>query len=397
MKSWTIRILSALLLVLTLVVYFGGQRAVPDASADSLKRGGVSLERVFSNIKLRNPVWMQQSPGSTRWYAVEQQGRLVTFPNDPSTKNQQFALDISDRVKAGGEMGLLGLAFHPKFADNGYIYLNYTSTEGRRHTRISRFERRADGITFDPSSEKILLEIDQPYSNHNGGQVSFGPDGFLYIGVGDGGLAGDPKEHSQNKDTLLGTMLRIDVDAKTPYGIPADNPYAAGGGAPEIFAIGLRNPWRFSFDRKTGKLWAGDVGQNAYEEISIIRRGGNYGWNIMEGSHCYDPPLHLKALGSGDCGQKIKLDPPVVDYSQDEGDRSVTGGYVYRGSRQKKIRGHYVYGDYVSGRIWAYDIANKKNRLLIDTGCLISSFTEASDGEIGVVDYTGKIYHLRVD
>ena len=397
MKSRTIRILAAVVLIVTLVIYFGGRRAVPDASADSLQRGDVRLERVFANIELRQPVWMQQPPEDrSRWFVVEQEGRLITFPDQSTTKDRHVALDISARVKSGGEMGLLGLAFHPKYGENGYIYLNYTSDEGERHTRVSRFTRlRDDGVSFDPKSEKILLKIPQPYANHNGGQVSFGPDGLLYVGVGDGGLAGDPKEHGQNTSTLLGTMLRIDVDAKDPYGIPTDNPFARSGGAPEIFAWGLRNPWRFSFDRKTGKLWAGDVGQNAWEEISIIERGKNYGWNIREGTHCYDPPAHLKLLGSGDCGSDAKLEPPVIEYSQDQGDRSVTGGYVYRGTKQRQIAGHYIYGDYVSGRIWAYDPASKESRMLLDTGCLIASFVEAADGEIGVIDYAGKIYHLR--
>ncbi len=403
MKSRIARVLIvvfASLACVATVLYISGRRPVADASADSLTRDGARLTRVFEGIKLDQPVFMTQAPTSaSRWYVVEQKGRIVSFPNDPRTKRKSVALDITDRVASGGEMGLLGLAFHPRFADTGFIYVNYTSTkDGDRRTRISRFKRRADGISFDPASESVLLTVRQPYSNHNGGQVSFGPDGYLYIGFGDGGLAGDPGNHGQNTSTLLGGIARIDVDAKPPYGIPPDNPFAQGGGAPELFAWGLRNPWRFSFDRQTGLLYVGDVGQNAWEEIDLVEKGKNYGWNIREGTRCYDPPLHLQPLGKGDCGEKVALEPPIIEISQDNGDRSVTGGYVYRGKRSPKLRGAYIYGDFVSGRIWAYDLKSKRSRLLLDTASLISSFVEASDGEIGLLDYAlGAVYHLEVD
>lgn len=393
---WSFAIVGAIALVAIALVTIG-QRPVPDASADSLKNSNVSLVRVFENISLTQPVWFEQEPGGKWWYAVEQPGRLVAIPVKGSPE-RNVALDITDRVKSGGERGLLGLAFHPDYEANGHIFVNYTANQdGNLVTRVSRFTSRPDGVSFDPGSEKILLRVTQPYGNHNGGQVSFGPDGFLYIGYGDGGLAGDPKEHGQNVSTLLGTIARIDVDGGDPYAVPPDNPFAKKkGGAPEVYAWGLRNPWRFSFDSKTGKLWAGDVGQNAWEEISVVEKGKNYGWNIREGTHCYDPPMHLKPLGKGDCGREgLDLEPPVLDYSQDEGDRSVTGGYVYRGTQSPGLVGKYIYGDFVSGRIWAYDPKTKTNVLLIDTPLAISSFAQGPDGEIGVLDYSGgAVYHL---
>lgn len=401
MNSRTIRWAAAILAGLTVVavaIMLIGRRPVPDASADSLSGGDVKLERIFEKIPLQQPVWMAQPPGSTRWWVVEQQGRIVTFPDDPKASEKKLALDITDRVKFGGEQGLLGLAFHPKWPDTPHLFVNYTSVRGgERHTRVSRFSRKEG--TIDPKSEKILMKVEQPYGNHNGGQVSFGPDGYLYVGFGDGGLAGDPGENGQNPGTLLGSMVRVDVDGGDPYRIPDDNPFAGKEkkGAPEVFAWGLRNPWRFSFDRKTGTLWAGDVGQNAWEEVDIVERGKNYGWNIREGTHCYDPPAHLKLFGSGECGEGDQgLEPPVIEYSQKEGDRSVTGGYVYRGEVNDGLRGDYVYADFVSGRIWAYSPAKKKSRLLVDSPLSISSFFEAHDGEIGVLSYSdGAVYRLQ--
>ena len=394
---WLIALFAALALVAIALVIVEG-RAVPDASADSLKGDGVKLVRVFEDVDLQQPVWMVQPPdAANRWYALEQKGRVVTFSASNPKKTRKVALDLTDRVRFGGEQGLLGLAFHPRYADNGYVYVNYISDENPRQTRVSRFRRASDGISFDPKSEKILLRVDQPYGNHNGGGVLFGPDGFLYIGFGDGGMAGDPHDHGQNTKTLLGAMVRIDVDGGDPYGIPKDNPFADGKkGAPEIFAWGLRNPWRFSFDRTTGKLWAGDVGQNAWEEIDVVERGHNYGWAIREGTHCYDPPAHLKVFGSGECGERDKnLTDPVLDYSQRRGDRSVTGGYVYRGKKNPALFGKYVYGDFVSGRIWAFDPATGDNTLLLDSPLAISSFVEAADGELGVLSYAeGAVYHL---
>ena len=231
--------------------------------------------------------------------------------------------------------------------------------------------------------ERILLTVAQPYPNHNGGMVEFGPDGFLYIALGDGGSACDPGNRGQNKNELLGKLLRIDVDHGSPYAIPSDNPFAAGGGRPEIFAYGLRNPWRFSFDRQTGELWAADVGQHLWEEIDIVKRGGNYGWRVMEGAHCFLP---REGCVRGDLIQ------PVSEYGHDKGRCSITGGYVYRGSRLPALRGAYVYGDYCSGEIFA--LVEGKQQLLLKTNLAIASFGQDHDGELFVVDHGGSIHRL---
>ncbi len=259
------------------------------AQAAPPKKTDVELQRRFEHAKLSLLVWVEQHPKSAKtWFALEQRGTLSRFDADGGKK--QIALDITDRVRYGGERGLLGMAFHPTFPEAPFIYVNYTHDDKSRGliSRVSRFKTKDKGKTFDPGSEKVLLSYEQPYGNHNGGQILFGPDKMLYIGVGDGGSGGDPKKHGQNTKTLLGTILRIDVN-KEPYGIPADNPFAKQGGRKEIYAYGLRNPWRMSFDRKTGDLWVGDVGQNAYEEINVVQKGKNYGWRTMEGTHCFDP------------------------------------------------------------------------------------------------------------
>ena len=347
---------------------------------------GFALEPVFPNAGLVLPVWMQQPPNDASvWFAVEQQGRIVRFANRSDAK-KSVALDITDRVKYGGEQGLLGFAFDPGFPEVPHLYVNYTSTEsGKRETRISRFTTRDAGTTFDKKSEQIVLRYAQPYANHNGGQVSFGPDGFLYIGIGDGGSGDDPHGYGQNLDSLLGTIARIDVRNQTTYAIPKDNPFSKRKKGKEIYAWGLRNPWRFSWDDETKKLWVGDVGQNAYEEIDVVEKGKNYGWAKYEGKHCFQEP----------CSSTDDMVAPVIEYSQKNGDRSVTGGYVYRGTKMPELVGHYIYADFVSGRVWAYDLATKKNRLILESDFSISSFVEGADKEIGVLDYSsGTIYHL---
>ena len=241
-----------------------------------------------------------------------------------------------------------------------------------------------------PESELVILEVPQPYANHNGGQIAFGPDGYLYIGLGDGGSAGDPRRNGQNPSTLLGAILRIDVSGATaeqPYAIPLDNPFVDGGGRPEIWAYGLRNPWRFSFDRETGELWTGDVGQNRWEEIDIIERGGNYGWNAMEGHHCFQP--------SSDCENEDFI-PPVWEYSLDGDACSVIGGYVYRGTAIQTLVGTYVYADFCTGEIFGLrrDGEDVVNRLLVDTDLRISSFGEDNDGELYVLSQGEGIYLL---
>lgn len=293
-------------------------------------------------------------------------------------------------------MGLLGLAFHPDFRNNGYLYVNYTAGS-KPETRISRFTLKQGGNgQVDPKSESVLLRFDQPYRNHNGGKVAFGPDGYLYISVGDGGSGGDPQNNSQNRSNLLGNILRIDVNSSSGsrnYSIPADNPFAGNseGYREEIYAYGLRNPWKFSFDKQTGTLWAADVGQNKLEEIDIIRNGGNYGWRVMEGTDCFKP--------SSNCDQS-GLVLPVHEYVRSEG-VSVTGGFVYRGKQLPALQGKYIYGDYASGKIWALTVdGNGKktdNVLLLTTGFPLATFGEDQENELLVLSYgnDGKIYRLQ--
>ncbi len=326
--------------------------------------------------------------GSGRLFIVEQEGVIRMWKEG---KISTF-LDVRDRVTSGGETGLLGLAFHPKFAQNGRFFVNYTSKTGGLHTVISEWRiDRASG-KVDRKSERILLTIPQPYANHNGGQIAFGLDGYLYIGMGDGGSANDPHGHGQNRATLLGKMLRIDVDRQDqgkPYGIPPDNPFVGRPkSAPEIWALGLRNPWRFSFDRASGILYAGDVGQGAREEIDVIRKGENYGWKVMEGTIC-TPGVGKKCDRQG-------LTPPIFDYPRSEG-TVVIGGYVYRGKAIPMLFGQYIYGDFGNGKIWALQYDGQQVRgwfHLLSTGRNISAFGEDEAGEIYVVDYNGTILKM---
>jgi hypothetical protein len=296
-------------------------------------------------------------------------------------------------------MGLLGLAFHPNFPSNGYFFVNYTAP-GPRRTVISRFTvSSTNPDSADISSEVIILEVDQPYDNHNGGQIAFGPDGYLYIALGDGGSGGDPLGHGQNRTTLLGSILRIDVDTNAEgknYGIPSDNPFAgnASGYREEIFAYGLRNPWRFSFDATTGTIWCGDVGQGCREEIDIIEAGKNYAWNIMEGLLCYPPGQNCSPASCDTTG----LVMPIVDYGRSLGS-SVTGGYVYRGSSIPSLVGAYIYGDFGSGRTWTlrHDSLNTTNSEMLDTDLNISSFGVDIHNELYVCDYGGKVHKLALD
>lgn len=285
--------------------------------------------------------------GDDRLFIVEQRG-LIWILDENGNKLPQPFLNIDPSVGSGGnEQGLLGLAFHPDYANNGYFYVNYTKNNG--DTRISRFSVLANNPNqADPSSEKILLEVDQPYSNHNGGCLKFGPDGYLYIGLGDGGSGGDPQDNGQDRQTLLGKMLRIDVDGGDPYGIPPGNPFVNDNTTlDEIWAIGLRNPWRFSFDRETGDLWTGDVGQDAWEEINfqpVASSGGeNYGWRCYEGNHAYN---------TNGCAPANTMTFPVAEY-QNGASCSVTGGYVYRGCKYPELYGRYLYTDYCTGIIWS--------------------------------------------
>jgi glucose/arabinose dehydrogenase len=302
-------------------------------------------------------------------------------------------LDISNRVTTtGSEQGLLGLAFPPDYATKGYFYVNYTrSPDG--HTIVARYLITGDPDRADPDSETVLLTIAQPFANHNGGQLAFGPDGFLYIGTGDGGSGGDPQNRGQDAGALLGKLLRIDVESGAePYGIPPGNPFRADlDKLDEIWALGLRNPWRFSFDRQTGDLYIADVGQGSFEEVDVqdarSTGGENYGWRIMEGSMCF---------GSLFCNQ-AGLTHPVVAYDHSNGDCSVTGGMVYRGEDFPTMGGIYFYGDFCSGRIWGLRKQGStwETSLLLDSAFLISTFGEDEAGRLYVADYGGgEIYEI---
>ncbi|MGH7259879.1 MAG: PQQ-dependent sugar dehydrogenase [Nitrospiraceae bacterium] len=329
---------------------------------------------------LEHPLYVTHAgDGSGRLFGVEQPGRIRIIQQG-RLLDAPF-LDISDRVRHAGEQGLLGLAFHPAYKTNGRYVINYVrQSDGM--TVIAEF-RASSNPNVSQVGERILLTVAQPYPNHKGGMVEFGPDGFLYVALGDGGSGGDPGNRGQNRNELLGKLLRIDVDRGTPYAIPDDNPFAAGGGRPEIFAYGLRNPWRFSFDRQTGELWAADVGQNAWEEIDVVKRGGNYGWRVMEGTHCFLPRDGCARDG---------LIPPVAEYGHDKGRCSITGGYVYRGSRLPALRGAYLYGDFCSGEIFA--LVEGTQQILLTTGLRIASFGQDQDGELYVVGHGGTIHRI---
>ncbi len=349
----------------------------------------------FPNLSFTRPVDLQHpDDNSNRIFVVEQAGVISVFPNDKGASTKTTFLDIQQKVDdAGNEEGLLGLAFHPDYKNNGYFYVNYTAKNPDR-TVISRFKVSSGNPNqADAASEQVLLTFAQPYDNHNGGQVVFGPDGFLYISTGDGGSGGDPHHNGQNRSVLLGKILRIDVNKQEggkQYGIPADNPFAknASGYREEIYAFGMRNPWRISFDKATGRLWAGDVGQNLFEEIDIIEKGGNYGWNTMEATHCFEPKNGCDQSG-------LKL--PIHEYGRQEG-ISVTGGFVYHGPTVKSLEGQYIYADYATMRIWAIehsDLNKPVNKLLVQADFNISSFGVDQNNELYLCGFDGKIHRLE--
>ncbi len=352
----------------------------------------LALVQAFPNLVFSSPVFLTDSnDGSNRLFVVEQQGLIRVFQNIAAVNSAETFLDIRGRVASGGERGLLGLAFHPDFASNGFLYVNYTSSiGGPLRTVVSRFS--ANGNSADPGSEIILLEIQQPFTNHNGGMLAFDADGFLYVAVGDGGSGGDPSNNAQNRTVLLGKILRIDVDRQDPglrYAIPSSNPFAGAGGGirGEIFAYGLRNPWRFSIDSQTGQIWCGDVGQQDFEEVNLIESGKNYGWRVMEGFHCFNPQSGCNQTG---------LTLPVVEYSHNGGNCSVTGGYIYRGASRPELTGAFIYGDFCSGNIWLlrYDGQVRADSLLLDTDLSISSFGKDEQGELYIVDIAGRIFRF---
>ncbi len=366
-------------------------------------------ERAFPRLVFRRPVFLTHAgDGTGRLFVIEQDGRIRVFENRYNVETAGVFLNLRKVVRRRhNEEGLLGLAFHPDYATNGRLYVCYSASDPRRDVLSEFTVDSEDPDKADRASERVIMEIPQPYGNHNGATVLFGPDGYLYLSFGDGGAANDPLGSGQDLSTLLGTILRIDVDrrdGKQPYAIPKDNPFVNRAGArPEIWAYGLRNPWRMAFDPVTGQLWAGDVGQNKWEEIDLIERGGNYGWNIREGAHSFkdaEPP------------NQDPLIDPVIEYPQRAGREiiglSVTGGHVYRGSATPALYGAYVYGDYVTGRIWAlrYDDGRVIMHREVYTPkpvIYIASFGEDEAGELYICGFdsadgrgggTGRIYEL---
>lgn len=358
----------------------------PEQSVD-LDSLAIQVQEVTSGLD--TPVKVVSAyDGSNRIFIVEKEG-TVSVVLDGVVQEGTF-LAIQERVGSeGSEQGLLGLAFHPDFASNGLFFVNYTDTAG--NTVISRFETSDDGTTANPDSESILMTIEQPAANHNGGHLLFGPDGYLYIGTGDGGGSGDTYDNAQNGSTLLGAMLRIDVDSGDPYGIPEDNPFVGDDAVlDEIWAIGLRNPWRYDFDSETGDLYIADVGQNQIEEVNVqpaaSNGGENYGWPIMEGFSCFE---------AEECDQS-GLTLPVTQYTHDLG-CSVTGGNVYRGGSFPAMQGVYFYSDFCSGNVWGLLNVNGEwqSRLLLETGYNVSSFGEDEAGEVYLVDMnSGTLYQV---
>ncbi|HEX7050387.1 MAG TPA: PQQ-dependent sugar dehydrogenase [Longimicrobiales bacterium] len=350
----------------------------------------IRLERIAEGLD--GPVHVTVAPGDAeRVFVVEKTGRIRIIRN--GVLQAAPFLDISGLVSGGSEQGLLSVAFHPGYAGNGRFFVDYTNREG--DTRVVEYRRGADPDVADPEPVATLLAVDQPYANHNGGLLLFGPDGYLYIGLGDGGSAGDPQENGQDRTTLLGAILRIDVDGPEPYGIPADNPFEGDPSArPEIWAYGLRNPWRFSFDRETGDLYIADVGQNAWEEVDVEPAGSdggrNYGWNIMEGAHCY---------GSDDCA-RAGLVLPAYEYPHDDGACSITGGFVYRGTAIPTLDGHYFFADLCGGWIhsFRYD-AGEVSEVRDWTDVIgavgqVTSFGEDAAGELYLTTLDGDVYRI---
>jgi glucose/arabinose dehydrogenase len=356
----------------------------------------LALEPVADGLD--SPVGIVASgDGGEQLHVLELAGRIRVIEADGTLRAEPF-VDLRSRVLAGGERGLLGLAFHPDYARNGRLFVHY-SRAGDGATVVSELRAAGDRRTADPDSERVLLLVTQPFANHNGGQLAFGPDGFLYIGLGDGGAGGDPFGNAQNTNVLLGKILRLDVDAEPPagraYAIPDDNPFAPagvrpGGGAPEIWAYGLRNPWQFSFDADEGALYIGDVGQGRWEEVNRqaadSRGGENYGWAVMEGRHCFQ----------SDCDQAPYV-KPIAEYSHDLG-CSITGGHVYRGTRQPDLVGIYVFADYCSGLVFTLhvDEGTVTPKVVLESGLRITAFGTGGDGEVYLAHAGGSIHRVVV-
>lgn len=357
------------------------------AASDSPESTAVRLSPLVT-AGLERPLFLTHAgDGSQRLFVVEQPGTIRII--DQGALQKAPFLDLCDRVLTDDpERGLLGLAFHPDYRRNGRFFVNYTRQPDGA-TVVAEY-RRAGGPDAASRDERVLLVVMQPESNHNGGMVAFGPDGYLYVGLGDGGGPGDPGNRAQNPRELLGKILRIDVDHGDPYAIPADNPFVKAGGRPEIFALGLRNPWRFSFDFKRADLWVADVGQYKWEEVDLVTRGGNYGWRVMEGFHCFNPAVFCPTAG---------LVPPVMEYWHEEKRCSIIGGYVYRGRALPALGGAYLYGDFCSGEIFVFRQSGDGERgaaptVLFKAGFRISSFGQDEEGELYVADHGGGIYRL---
>ena len=367
--------------------------AAPTATPIPAGTGPDQLKAQLVVAGLTDPVGVTNAgDGSNRLFVLQRGGQVRTINPDGTLGGTFVNMSGAARFVSGGEQGLLGLAFHPSFAANGRLFIDYTRGDGSGAWEDVVAElTSADRSTASPASERILLVVPDPYTNHNGGQLAFGPDGYLYIAMGDGGSGGDPLGNGQNTGALLGKILRIDVNgthaAGKEYAIPNSNPYAPGGvspggGLPEIWAYGLRNPWRFSFDRANGDLYIGDVGQNAWEEVDRqaggSRGGQNYGWNAFEGTHCFK-----------NCAG-VTYFPPIAEYSHSSG-CSVTGGYVYRGAAQAALKGFYVFSDYCSGTLWTVPAGGgtKTMKVVASTGLNISSFGESQAGELYLVDIGG--------
>jgi len=378
------RVLTGSLALLALLGCSNTPATAPPPTSDTLK-----LVPVVTS-GLSSPVYLTAPTGDTARLFVVEQGGQIRIVQHGQLLPSAF-LDIHSRLVSGGEQGLLSVAFHPNYGANGFFYVNYTDLNG--DTRVERYTvSAADSNLADTTTHKLILFVPQPYTNHNGGLVMFGPDGMLYIGMGDGGSGGDPENRAQHPDSLLGKLLRIDVDHGDPYAIPPNNPLATSGGAPEIWALGLRNPWRFAFDRSAGLLYIGDVGQGAWEEVDVepASQGGlNYGWRLMEGAHCYNP-TNCSSAG---------LVLPAVEYDHSNGQCAVIGGFVYRGARFPALAGQYFYADLCAGWVRSFTYAGgavtgQTSWTLEPSPGSPLSFGEDSRGELYVLSSGGTVYRI---
>lgn len=409
------------LLTIGLAACGGGSESNPPGSQSSINRpsntsclagdavsySAIRQTNAFINLSFSQPLAMVPAPSGNQLYVVERMGTVRAFNNNPGVTTTTLFADITSRISTAGEGGLLGMAFDPNFASNGYVYFSYTGPvlagePGVLWSYVSRFTTNPSRTSVDPASELVLLKINQPFTNHNGGHIAFDANGHLFIGIGDGGSGNDPNQNGQDITTLLGAMLRIDPSSPDnarglPYSIPAGNPYAssnscANGSCPEIFAWGLRNPWRWSIDRATNQIWAGDVGQSNREEVDLVEPGKNYGWGCYEGTR-------LNTQYAGVCPNNLAHEPPIYEYPRSDGS-SITGGYVYRGNDIPLLKGQYVFADYGSGQVWAISdpYSNPQRRPLLSSGNLIASLGEDANGEIYLIYIdSGRIFKLEPD